>query len=239
MSDFSFLLPKPLKRDVRRFSFKAGFVSVVAVAAAGVVPAGVVSVGDSVMALVSVAVDEVTGSSTLASFFCYPGFSQCKQSYLTNTHLKFRVLSFEETHHSTFVGGRGRALGSSRGGSHLSMHTGHRSIMCGDCSIERRSDRCCVEGLVLNRLFNLGSSLRDGRNWCDFGVFSGNTGSNIGLRLFGGWAGDIFLATEQVAKYGGTFTSLLFLGVRSLGGGELGLGFIALRLLGCNNGSRC
>jgi hypothetical protein len=59
VSDFSFFVPKLLKIEVRRFSFRAGFAS-------EVVPAG-----DSVAAPASVAVGDVTGSSAFASFFCY------------------------------------------------------------------------------------------------------------------------------------------------------------------------
>ncbi len=58
-SDFSFLLPRLLKMEVRRFSFKVGL------------PSEVAAVGDSETALVSGAVAVVTGSSGFASFFCY------------------------------------------------------------------------------------------------------------------------------------------------------------------------
>ncbi len=60
-SDFSLLLPRLLKRDVRRFSFKVGLPSAVAVAVAG----------ESETALVSGPVVVVIGSSVFASFFCY------------------------------------------------------------------------------------------------------------------------------------------------------------------------
>jgi hypothetical protein len=57
VSDFSFFVPKLLKIEVRRFSFRAGFVSeVVAAGDSEVAPASVVAAGDA------------TGSS---AFFCY------------------------------------------------------------------------------------------------------------------------------------------------------------------------
>lgn len=57
-SDFSFLLPRLLKRDVRRFSFKVGL------------PSALVAAGVSETALVSGPVAIVAGSSVFASFFC-------------------------------------------------------------------------------------------------------------------------------------------------------------------------
>jgi hypothetical protein len=72
VSDFSFLLARLLKSEVRRFSFNTGF------------PSGVVAAGESETALASVAatgvsaVGDTTGSSALASFFCYLIVSFCK-----------------------------------------------------------------------------------------------------------------------------------------------------------------
>ena len=109
-SDFSFLLPRLLKREVRRFSFKVGLLSEVAVA------------GDSETALVSGTVAVVTGSSALASFFCYIILVVVDIRKGSMTYLKLGVLSLEETHHTTFVRWSSRALGRRSGGC-LSMHT--------------------------------------------------------------------------------------------------------------------
>lgn len=77
VSDFSFLLPKLLKSEVRRFSFRAGFASGVAVT--GVSETALVSVAAAGVAGVA-GVGDTTGSSALASFFCYRIVSFCISS---------------------------------------------------------------------------------------------------------------------------------------------------------------
>ncbi len=91
VSDFSFLPAKLPKMEVRRLSFKVGFVS------------GVAATEDSEVTVVSVAVGDVIGSSAFVSFFGYLNVSRCKSSISLVTYLKLGVLSFEEFQDATFV----------------------------------------------------------------------------------------------------------------------------------------
>lgn len=111
-SDFSFLPPRLLKIEVRRFSFKVGLLSEVAVAVAG----------DSEVTLVSTPVAVETASSPVASFFCYTILVVADIRKGSITHLKLGVLSLEETHHTTFVRWSSRALDRRSGGGGLSMY---------------------------------------------------------------------------------------------------------------------